>query len=95
MERDIKCWKSKREKALILDINQGKTNVVDASRVYNLAHPEINYWEEKGKGGMQTAFNAWSLIYFNRAKLRHHFSQDEHMIEVAVTVVNNISASVL
>lgn len=40
MNDDIKRWTAKR-KALVMDINQGKTRVSEASRTHDLSPSEI------------------------------------------------------
>lgn len=44
MEEDIKCWTAKHKSALVLDIIQSKTTVLEASRQYDLSLPEVEQW---------------------------------------------------
>lgn len=41
MKDDIKCWKAKRNRALILDLIRGKTTVAVANRAYDLNPSEL------------------------------------------------------
>ena len=44
MEDDIKRWTAKRKTALVLDIIQGKTTILEASRAFDLNPSEVEQW---------------------------------------------------
>ena len=58
MDDEIKRWTARRKSALVLEIIQGKTTVVEASRAYDLPPLEIENWIEDGKKGMENALRA-------------------------------------
>ncbi len=58
MEEDIKRWTARRKSALVVDINQGKTTVAEASRSYDLAPSEVERWVDDAKKGMENALRA-------------------------------------
>ena len=58
MDEEIKRWTARRKTALVLDIIQGKTTVVEASRAYDLTPSEVESWVEDGKKGMENALKA-------------------------------------
>ena len=58
IDEEIKRWTTRRKTALVLDIIQGKTTVVEASRAYDLTPSEVESWVEDGKKGMENALKA-------------------------------------
>ncbi len=58
MEEEIKRWTAKRKTALVLEIIQGKTSVLEASRAYDLPPSEIEGWVEDGRKGLENALKA-------------------------------------
>jgi transposase-like protein len=58
MDEEVKCWTARRKSSLVLDINQGKTTVAEASRQFDLPPSEIESWVEDGKRGMENALRA-------------------------------------
>jgi transposase-like protein len=58
MEEEIKRWTAKRKSALVLEIIQGKTTVVEASRAYDLSPSELEQWIDDAKRGMENALRA-------------------------------------
>jgi transposase-like protein len=61
MEEDIKRWTARRKAALVLEIIQGKTTVVEASRSFDLPPSEIEEWVDEGKRGMENALRTKPL----------------------------------
>ena len=61
MEEGIKRWTARRKAALVLEIIQGKTRVVEASRSFDLTPTEIEEWVEEGKRGMENALRTKPL----------------------------------
>lgn len=61
MEDDIKRWTAKRKTALVLDIIQSKTTVLEASRTYDLNPSEVEQWVDDGKKGMENALRTKPL----------------------------------
>src|SRR5574343_689904 len=55
MEEEIKRWTAKRKSALVIEILQGKTTVVESSRAFDLSPSEIEGWVEVAKRGMENA----------------------------------------
>lgn len=49
---------AKRKSALVLDINQGKTTVSEASRTYDLSPSEVETWVDDAGRGMENALRA-------------------------------------
>jgi putative transposase len=49
---------ARRKSALVLEILQGKTTVVESSRKSDLMPSEIEGWIEEGKRGLETALRA-------------------------------------
>lgn len=54
-EDDIKRWTAMRKTALVLDINQGKATIAEASRAFHLPPSEGERWVDEGKRGMENA----------------------------------------
>jgi len=44
VEEDFERWTAKRKAALVMDINQGKISIAEASRSYDLPPSEINFY---------------------------------------------------
>ena len=61
MEEEIKRWTARRKSALVLQIIQGKTTVLEASRQFDLPPSEIESWVEDGKRGMENALRSKPL----------------------------------
>ena len=55
MDEEIKRWTVRRKTALVLDIIQGETTVVEASRAYDLTPSAVESWVVDGKKGMENA----------------------------------------
>jgi transposase-like protein len=58
MGDSIKRWTAKRKTALVVEMIQGKTTVVEASRAYDLSPSEIEGWVDDAKRGMENALRA-------------------------------------
>lgn len=58
MDEETKRWTAKRKTALVLEIIQGKTRVLEASRTHDLPPSEIEGWVEDGRKGMGDALKA-------------------------------------
>ena len=58
MEEDVKRWTARRKSALVLEIIQGKTTILEASRQYDLTPSEVEEWVDQGKSGMENALRA-------------------------------------
>jgi hypothetical protein len=56
---------------LVLDIIQGKTAVVEASRAYDLSPSKVEDWVEDGKRGMENALRANPLDLKERYERQH------------------------
>ncbi len=61
MEDDIKRWTAKRKTALVLDIIQGKTTVLEGSRAFDSHPSEVEQWVDEGKRGMENALRTKPL----------------------------------
>lgn len=60
-EDNIKRGTAKRKTALVIEINQGKTTVAEASRSFDLSPSEIEGWVEDAKRGMENSLRANAL----------------------------------
>ena len=49
MDEEIKRWTARRKSALVLEIIQGKTTLLEASRQSDLPPSEMESWVEDGK----------------------------------------------
>lgn len=58
MEEEIKRWTARRKSALVVEIIQGKTTVVAASRQFDLTPAETESWVEDSKHCMENALRA-------------------------------------
>jgi len=58
MDDKIKRRTAKRKSALVMEIIQGKTTALEASRSYDLSPSEIEGWVDNGKQGMENALRA-------------------------------------
>ncbi|WP_197387311.1 transposase [Ralstonia pseudosolanacearum] len=58
IEEDIVQRTDNRKSALVLDIIQGKTTVVEARRADDLPSSEVEGWVENGQRGMENALRA-------------------------------------
>jgi len=58
IDEEIKRWTARRKSALVLEIIQGKTELFEASRQFDLTPAEIEGWVDDGKRGMANALRA-------------------------------------
>jgi transposase-like protein len=58
MDEEIKRWTARGKSALVLDIIQEKTAVIESSRQFDLPPSEIESWIEQAKSGMENALKA-------------------------------------
>jgi transposase-like protein len=61
MEDDIKRWTAKCKAALVMEIIQGKTSILEASRAFDVSPAEIEEWVDEAKRGMENALRAKPL----------------------------------
>ena len=62
IDAEIKRWTTRRKSALVLDIIQGKTNVSESSRQFDLPPSEIKSWIDQAKAGMENRSGTTSLV---------------------------------
>jgi len=61
MEYDIERLTTKRNAALVMEIVQGKTTIVEASRVFDVSPAESEEWVDEAKQVMENVLMAKHL----------------------------------
>jgi len=80
MEDDIKRWTATRKAALVMEIIQGKTTVVQASRSFDLPPSDIEEWGDDAKKGIENALRAKPLEVKEQSERQLKELQEVHFV---------------